>query len=92
MEKIRKHEWRQFYTYTTTKLIITLITCFATQTTAGTLEINPIENNQGFILFESGTIQIPITFMHCLTINITEVEETFNSLVKNLKTLHKLNI
>lgn len=54
-----------------------------TQTTAGTIEINPIENNQGFILFESGTIQLPITFMHhCLTINITQIEETCNNLIK----------
>jgi len=50
--------------------------------TAGTTEINPIENNQGFILFESGTIQIPITFINlCLTINITQIEETFNNLL-----------
>jgi len=54
-----------------------------TLTTAGTIEVNPIENNQGFILFESGTIQIPITFInHCLTINITQIEETFNNLLK----------
>lgn len=53
------------------------------QTTAGTIEVNPIENNQGFILFESGTIQVPITFMHhCLTVNITQIEETFFLLKK----------
>lgn len=56
-------------------LIITIITCIATRTTAGTLEVDPIENNQGFILFESGTISPSHTY-------ITDVEETFNSTIK----------
>jgi len=50
---------------------------------SGKFEINPIENHQGFILFESGTIQLHTTFMHhCLTIIITQIEEPCNNLIK----------
>lgn len=63
-------------------LMLLILSTICTTVNTQQVEVNPIQNDQGFILFESGTINLPISFEHhCLTINVTQIENSFDLLL-----------
>jgi len=61
-----------------------VILATAIQLTIGqSIEINPIKAQNGYVVFKTGSIEIPSNYeYHYLSVNITKTEQTFKSLLK----------
>lgn len=70
-----------------TIFIICLISSAHTQS----VEVNPIYAKNGYLIFQTGSIDIPVNYeYHYLSINITKTENTYAELIKQAKLFETL--
>jgi len=69
-----------------------LLMYFIQQTNGQSLEVNPIQSKNGYLIFKTGTINLPINYeYHYLAVNLTKIENTFNNLMKQAKEFETLS-
>jgi len=71
-------------------IIFFIILATVIQLTIGqSIEINPIKAQNGYLVFKTGSIEIPTYYeYHYLSINITKPEQTFEDLLKEADEFH----
>jgi len=59
---------------------------FIKKTNGQSLVVNPIQSKNVYLIFKTGTINLPFNYEHhYLTVNLTKIENTFNYLMKQAK-------
>jgi len=71
--------------------IMFLIILLIQQANGQSFEINPIQSKNGYLIFTTGTKNLPINYeYHYLTVNLTKMEDSYNNLIKQAKEFETL--
>jgi len=60
-----------------------LLLCSTRFAQGQSLEVNPIQAKNGYLIFNTGSISLPTNYeYHYLFVNITKTKQTYNNLIK----------